>query len=1131
MPSAFIGLQCGYDSLNRRIWLINGWVGSNAVFYYDIDLEIFVDTPASYLPFVITESISAQSYTQIKSTLYFAYNNALQTFDLSIGSIRSPIPFNTIPNKAPCLVSVKNRYILMIGGENQATIPSTGFNYFTIYDTVAELWMNGKDMPRKRRHAACAVLGSYAYVFGGKDKSFDPSIIYVDRIDIQFMSLISKQNWQTGVATLGVTTINTNFAFSRAVVADNLLYLLGGYNSTTETSIDGRIQVMDTNANMYSVPVKMITPRISPAVIVVNNIIYVFGGAINSSEYATNTFEYSNQLTFNPENATLKKQKRYISKKIMATCWHYAINYKYVDCFSLGTKLIYNRLFLVVIILLLFTVVAAVVIHRICKIVSPKQNNIYNNIHTNKHELEEENTLNKDKIIEILDAYQHVLLNSKISKHVIDEKRCDVPECARFARNYRDRDRDKDLGIETRYVSNLYGTDHNQYVAMQQTLDKIHCFYYHKDTKPPKDALENKMCKKYNQLYRNADDTQNKFLFGWQFQYGNSNDESKLVDEDVNCVVVKPKYDNLKDEMIQNDIASLYMEQYMNEYYKAKLHMSSYYRKRFCVGVSNSHILALLIYCNFDHLQTEFSKTYREQKGKKHTYFFYLGKNLKELVIDHGTAVKDGDIESFYHGIHDKLVPIQIVGDLGKGISIYCPLSTSGSFHVAANFTNQNKGIIMTFGGSSMAKYFYAAWLSDFANEDEYLFLQNKQELQIMNIIECNSGTQYEDCLKSLKAIDSILHETHYYQRREGYNMEYIIAIMKNQLSISLSDKKWHPLESLSEYGQELISVYFQNKKTLSIHYSVLEHNYSEIFELVCLKNDCEWLNVEVLSAIFPMINVIEITNIKLCSQIMDFIELSFSENQCLWNLERMVVKLNKVSKLSASSAVSKYKRMLQTNGIIMRIVESVDDHEIITFNKIESPELSTKGLACVIGECSNGDICKNEYGHPNKNNGKQYYCQYDEACRFADACHFNHDYKWSTDSTPKQYICQFWAKGVCGTDANRCRMYHPNGKRSKKATENKKERANHEYYEKSEYYDEDDYYHEQDHNYENYNYYNPRGRNDYNYRGKGRGHYNERYRYNPRGRNDYNRGNGRRQYNRNYYKRAQYKVKRNEGQ
>ena len=102
-------------------------------------------------------------------------------------------------------------------------------------------------------------------------------------------------------------------------------------------------------------------------------------------------------------------------------------------------------------------------------------------------------------------------------------------------------------------------------------------------------------------------------------------------------------------------------------------------------------LFALMIYCNYDVVQYEFSKTFRCDTDK-HTNFWHLGRFLRTAVLEYGTTIKAGVIKSFYHGISEKLL-FQKIGY----VKINSPLSTSSSIVVAANFASDN-GLIIEFG-------------------------------------------------------------------------------------------------------------------------------------------------------------------------------------------------------------------------------------------------------------------------------------------------------------------------------------------------------------------------------------------------------------------------------------------------
>eukprot|EP01084_Bolivina_argentea_P002711 5012_1 len=401
--------------------------------------------------------------------------------------------------------------------------------------------------------------------------------------------------------------------------------------------------------------------------------------------------------------------------------------------------------------------------------------------------------INSLNIVNIVDDYLHLLIRHNDDLHfqfIIDKLgTCNVSECKLFMRHHRDRNI-----VEQKINKVDIDKDDEPYCEI---LDKIHCYFYHsvdigyrlamnkkkinESSSSNKHTLINevllkqynmfkskrlkqatilsdvnrRLITKYNQLSlifndQHQFDDKQIYSFGFEFKY-ETTEQKNDYSKDVKQII--PKYFNLKEEILSNKIAGLSTKQFYNEYKKSKIYFDSLYCKqkyrpyfRFDLQKENSkefitihHLLSLMIYCNYTTLQYEFSKTYRINNGEDHRNFYYLGKYLKESIFTFGTQIKHGAVYTFYHGISQRLFfPVF------QGINIKCPLSTTSSWEVAANFTNDNAGLIMQFGGErSRAKNFSVSWLSDYANESEYLFLQNNDEFQINNIIECKRGWEY----------------------------------------------------------------------------------------------------------------------------------------------------------------------------------------------------------------------------------------------------------------------------------------------------------------------------------------------------------------------------------------------------
>eukprot|EP01084_Bolivina_argentea_P020638 38372_1 len=329
---------------------------------------------------------------------------------------------------------------------------------------------------------------------------------------------------------------------------------------------------------------------------------------------------------------------------------------------------------------------------------------------------------------------------------------CDVMNCNTWRRQNRIRSYVK----TKKQLTEMYETQECQLLAILQMLDKIHCYYCHDiDHMQQTQVLPSKQLRnaKHNQITqispKHITRTFSTYIYGHKFHYVGSGEEEK------DSVVVIPIHSSFKEELLSNKLSAnavIGIAQFDTEIEKAKLHFNSNFRKQKYQALSLNNLLALLIYCNYYHLQYEFSKTCRTLIGQDH--FYHLGKHLKQAVHKCGTTVKDGCIQSFYHGVGDKLLfPIK-----GSGVTIYVPMSTSSSVEVATNFTNCNNGMIVEFQGDmSNAKYLSVEWLSDFAAEKEHFFFQTEDELKIINITEPQFLYEYKGIIEALDIIDQII--------------------------------------------------------------------------------------------------------------------------------------------------------------------------------------------------------------------------------------------------------------------------------------------------------------------------------------------------------------------------------------
>ena len=77
-----------------------------------------------------------------------------------------------------------------------------------------------------------------------------------------------------------------------------------------------------------------------------------------------------------------------------------------------------------------------------------------------------------------------------------------------------------------------------------------------------------------------------------------------------------------------------------------------------------NHLISVYVYCAFDKLQYEFSKTYRYLEGEKYVYevikrhsnYFYMARYIKEAIGVFGIQYIEGYNNKVYHGVNEEMI-------------------------------------------------------------------------------------------------------------------------------------------------------------------------------------------------------------------------------------------------------------------------------------------------------------------------------------------------------------------------------------------------------------------------------------------------------------------------------------------
>eukprot|EP01083_Nonionella_stella_P118234 352931_1 len=490
---------------------------------------------------------------------------------------------------------------------------------------------------------------------------------------------------------------------------------------------------------------------------------------------------------------------------------------------------------------------------------------------------------------------------------------CDIKTCSIFKRHYRDHDQTQSIHTDNRGYQKYSDI---KCIGNLQIMDKIHCFYSHchdignkllirermdieqKDEKQD-DHEENddvhfineliakrsqllstkrkmhekyigsrkRFCNKFNQLsvdiepvIDEADKKDKMYCFGSEFVY---NYEDEYIFNHDDYTAIQQTYDSLREELTQNTIATLSKHQFQITYQKANIHSNTFYCRSHFQDMRIQHLLALMIYCNYDFLQAQFSAAYRVGIPKINQ-FYHLGRFLKEAVHKYGTAIKDGDIKTFYHGISEQLLFPEIIGSDQRGISIYCPLSTSDVFDVALSFSDMRDGLIVQFvgGKDANAKYFSMSWLSDYTSESEHFYIQTHHPLHIDDVVHISSGTRLGMIVKVLRLMEHITTGKRCNKGVSSHALRLVSDIIQNQLSIG-KEHEYPSCSYLHTYAKKLINQYFHNKTSIILDYKDINQPKYMFLARLLFHSHFEWIHIELIQILYPQIGYIVIRNVN----------------------------------------------------------------------------------------------------------------------------------------------------------------------------------------------------------------------------------------------------------------------------
>eukprot|EP01083_Nonionella_stella_P039965 108686_1 len=270
LPRATYSLNIAYDAPNDRILLIGGKSHRRQlVLFKNHD---FISDDETYL------SSSQETYANgqmnavhrnyLWSTKYYGEYYVkfdLTTYQAEVPSVNLPVALT--PQNSLCSI---DGYLFHFDGGSSADSDAA----FQIYRFSDAQWLsNVPSLDKPRGGAACVVVDNKMYLIGGDDANSN-DLKTIEVLDVSDIDL--GASWTSSWYYFGDTLTGAARRKLRAAVHGTIIYVVGGENSDGDGVSD--LTIIDTVAGQCSAGDSLSYPVAAAACIVVENILYVFGG-------------------------------------------------------------------------------------------------------------------------------------------------------------------------------------------------------------------------------------------------------------------------------------------------------------------------------------------------------------------------------------------------------------------------------------------------------------------------------------------------------------------------------------------------------------------------------------------------------------------------------------------------------------------------------------------------------------------------------------------------------------------------------------------------------------------------------------------------------------------------------------
>jgi len=171
-------------------------------------------------------------------------------------------------NRSGMCANVVDGKIYVIGGRTGEQYSTVDLN--EVYDPETNMWTTKEPIPYPVVGYASAVVDGKIFVLGGQDEYHDPM-----NLDLTQIYDPETNTWSQGTP-IPTATVAAAAGVTSGTIAPERIYVMGG-DGGFFYPLD-RNYVYDPQADVWNTGTAIPTPRINPAVAVVNDLVYVIGG-------------------------------------------------------------------------------------------------------------------------------------------------------------------------------------------------------------------------------------------------------------------------------------------------------------------------------------------------------------------------------------------------------------------------------------------------------------------------------------------------------------------------------------------------------------------------------------------------------------------------------------------------------------------------------------------------------------------------------------------------------------------------------------------------------------------------------------------------------------------------------------